>query len=942
MYFSEFSQQLSRLEQTASRLDMTEILADLFRQTQADEIGPLVYLSLGQLRPKFNKLEFSLAEKMVMRSIALAVDMEQAEVLAKYKQMGDLGEVVESTKFEARNSKLSLIQVFHKLEIIAEDSGQGSQERKVAGLADLFRELDPLSCRYIARMVLGKLRLGFSDMTVIDALSYLVHGDKSGRKELEEAYQLSPDIGNLASLVKQKQTTDLTAQIRIKPGVPVIPALAQRLKTAKEMIEKMGKVYVDPKYDGTRCISGYTGLFVKDRGYLSVREVEIGDEVLTHKGRFKPILAKQYRFRKVGEQVFVFKSYLGDEFKVSEGHKFLVSLGEGLDWVPVESITDNWVYFPKPKISAKPVAKSQVFSDKAGYKKIVDFSTDFFRFLGYWVGDGFSNNSHQSERIGLVFNANDTSLVYKYESIARNVLGIEQISKNNRNGAINLYWRDPVMRKWLCKHFRGENDSGKKIPDWFFGLDTKRFNAFLDGWIEADGSNATNGQGKRIVTKERQLAMMGQILGFMHDRPLGVSRFRAGQDKIGQKTYYLLTLPGGNRYIRPFKNGYLIKIRRLKDYRINGKLRLYDIQVEGDESFCVSSASLHNCQIHFDRTQSDESSGGLFEKLNEEGAVKTFTRNLDETSHMFPELAKLGDYLNADEVILDAEAMGYDPETGRLLPFQQTIQRKRKHGISDLVETIPLKFFAFDILYKDGVSLLGEPLYKRYQELHQTVKNSQLIEATEFILTEDADEIRAKHADLLAQGLEGAMVKKWDGIYNPGRKGWSWVKFKEAEGSAAKLSDTVDAVVMGLYVGRGKRAEFGVGAFLIGLTSIKEIRNSKSETRNNEASGGFVEGQFYTISKVGTGLTDEQWIQLKVQSEKFKVASKPKEYEVDKNLEPDVWLIPGLVVEIAADEITKSPIHTAGLALRFPRLVKFRDDKGPEQVTSIQELEGMV
>jgi DNA ligase-1 len=99
-----------------------------------------------------------------------------------------------------------------------------------------------------------------------------------------------------------------------------------------------------------------------------------------------------------------------------------------------------------------------------------------------------------------------------------------------------------------------------------------------------------------------------------------------------------------------------------------------------------------------------------------------------------------------------------------------------------------------------------------------------------------------------------------------------------------------------------------------------------------------IEQKYVTISKIGTGLTDEQWRELKVRSEEWKVTSQPEEYEVNKNLVPDVWLRLGIVVEIQADNITRSPTHTAGLALRFPRLVRFRDDKSPAQVTNLTEL----
>jgi len=143
------------------------------------------------------------------------------------------------------------------------------------------------------------------------------------------------------------------------------------------------------------------------------------------------------------------------------------------------------------------------------------------------------------------------------------------------------------------------------------------------------------------------------------------------------------------------------------------------------------------------------------------------------------------------------------------------------------------------------------------------------------------------------------------------------VKFKKV--TQGELADTIDAVVMGYYLGKGKRTGFGIGAFLVGVPNEK--------------------GAIGSIAKIGTGLSDEQWRELKVRCSKFEVRSKPEEYLVDKNLDCDVWVKPELVTEIMADEITKSPIHAFGLALRFPRLVRFRDDKKPDEATSKAELE---
>ena len=122
---------------------------------------------------------------------------------------------------------------------------------------------------------------------------------------------------------------------------------------------------------------------------------------------------------------------------------------------------------------------------------------------------------------------------------------------------------------------------------------------------------------------------------------------------------------------------------------------------------------------------------------------------------------------------------------------------------------------------------------------------------------------------------------------------------------------------MGYYKGRGKRAGFGVGAFLVGVRKGEE---------------------FLTVAKIGTGISDEKFRDLKIRLDALTCVNQPKEYTIDKVLEPDVFVLPKLVVEIAADELTKSPTHTAGLALRFPRLIRFRDDKGLDGVTQLGEL----
>jgi len=190
------------------------------------------------------------------------------------------------------------------------------------------------------------------------------------------------------------------------------------------------------------------------------------------------------------------------------------------------------------------------------------------------------------------------------------------------------------------------------------------------------------------------------------------------------------------------------------------------------------------------------------------------------------------------------------------------------------------------------------------------------------IVTQDPQELRKFHDEQIKKGLEGEVAKKWEGFYDPGRRGYTWVKLKQEKGKkGGGLTDTLDCVVMGYYQGKGKRTAFGIGAFLVG------IRESASSEK------------ILTVSKIGTGLTDEQWREMRKRIEKVATKGKPKAFVVDKNLAPDVWCAPQIVVEIEADNITKSPIHTATLALRFPRLVRFRDDKSAKQATTLMEAE---
>jgi DNA ligase-1 len=217
--------------------------------------------------------------------------------------------------------------------------------------------------------------------------------------------------------------------------------------------------------------------------------------------------------------------------------------------------------------------------------------------------------------------------------------------------------------------------------------------------------------------------------------------------------------------------------------------------------------------------------------------------------------------------------------------------------------------------------MINEPYIKRREELKKIIVPGILLRVDENVITKDPEVIKSLHQKYLKMGLEGVVVKRANGFYVSGRTGWNWVKMKEVEGQSGRLSDTVDCVVMGYTQGKGKRVGFGIGQFLAGIKD--------GDT-------------FKTVTKVGTGLTDEQFRELNARLKKIESKEKPKEYEVNKDLYPDFWVTPKVVVELAADEITVSPKHTSGYALRFPRLVNFRDDKGPSDATTLKELKDLL
>jgi DNA ligase-1 len=589
MTFQKLAIFFEKIEKTTSRLEITQLLASLFKELTPIEIEKTVFLLQGRVVPLYEKIEFGMAEKTIIKAITLALNLENKLFINQYKKIGDLGETVEYFKkqfasFEEK--ELTIKEVFDTLYQIATASGEGSQEKKISLLSTLIRQLDPLSCRYIVRIPTGILRLGFSDMTVLDALSWMKTGDKSLRKIIEEGYHVRPNLGFLAKSIKENGVSSLK---NISPQIftPIIMMKAERLSSAKEILEKIGRCAVESKYDGFRL------------------------------------------------------------------------------------------------------------------------------------------------------------------------------------------------------------------------------------------------------------------------------------------------------------------------------------------------------QIHYSK---------------DKGEVKIFSRNLEEVSAMYPDIvAGVKNEIKAENIIFEGEAIGFDPQTSNFLPFQETVQRKRKYNIEQKSKEIPLKLFAYELLFLNNKNFIHLPFEERRKNLEKVISQKKDLFKETILLSSQQIVEKEKKLEFLfdeavTRGLEGIVAKKLNGVYQPGARGWNWIKFKRSYSS--KIEDTIDCLVMGYDVGKGKRTSFGIGAFLVG------VFDEENDT-------------YVTVAKIGTGLSDEEWRLLFQKCQKVKVKNKPKNYSVDKTMECDVWITPAIVVEIRADEITRSPVHTAGrkmkpsktgeaeevdipgFALRFPRLERFRDDKNSNEATTLSELESL-
>jgi len=312
-------------------------------------------------------------------------------------------------------------------------------------------------------------------------------------------------------------------------------------------------------------------------------------------------------------------------------------------------------------------------------------------------------------------------------------------------------------------------------------------------------------------------------------------------------------------------------------------------------------------QLHLDRTKPPGEQ------------VRLFSRSLESFTSMFPELVEgVLAQVQAETAILDSEALTFNPLSEEFLPFQETMRRRRKHDIDTMSTELPLRAMVFDVMYRDGQALLDRPLLERIDIMQSMVKRTSggVLQAEGGEVVGEVARLELLFEEALGRGLEGLVVKRVDSPYQAGARNFNWVKLKKH--SRGALEDTVDCVMLGYFVGRGKRAELGVGALLVGVY-------------DQDAD------EFVTVSRLGTGLSDEQWREVIDRTAPYRAEDRPA--RVRSTVTPSVWLEPKIVIEVLADEITKSPNHTAGYALRFPRVIRFREgDKRPEDATTLREI----
>jgi DNA ligase-1 len=280
--------------------------------------------------------------------------------------------------------------------------------------------------------------------------------------------------------------------------------------------------------------------------------------------------------------------------------------------------------------------------------------------------------------------------------------------------------------------------------------------------------------------------------------------------------------------------------------------------------------------------------------------IEIFSRRLERVTRSLPEIVGfVEEHVRAESAILDGEAVARG-EDGRPLPFQEILKRfRRKYKVERTAKKIPLELWLFDLVYLNGRSLIDEPLRERRRLLELVADKKILASQT---VTDDPEEVTKIYEEAIGAGHEGVMLKSPQSPYAPGKRGKNWLKIKP-------VMETLDLVVIGARWGEGRRASF-LGSYRL-------------------ASPDPDSGKLEDVGWVATGITDEMLVEL---TDLFRdlilVSGEGMEVEVK----------PEVIFEVAFEEIQKSPNYSSGYALRFPRLVRVRDDKAVEEADALDRV----
>lgn len=308
------------------------------------------------------------------------------------------------------------------------------------------------------------------------------------------------------------------------------------------------------------------------------------------------------------------------------------------------------------------------------------------------------------------------------------------------------------------------------------------------------------------------------------------------------------------------------------------------------------------------------------------GNVWVFSRRLENITHQYPDVVEaLPNSLRCDEAVVEGEIVAVDPNTNELRAFQELMHRKRKHDIHEVIKDFPVRLYLFDVLYVDGEDLTTASILTRKKYLQDIVVQSDMIRLADSLITDDVGQLENFFLKAVESGCEGVVAKAIhdQAVYQAGARGWLWIKYKRDYKS--EMIDTVDLVVVGAFYGRGRRGG-KYGALLMAAY------DSDTDT-------------FKTVCKVGSGFTDEDLEKIPTLLQPYIIGHKHP--RVDSELEPDVWVVPALVAEVIGAELTLSPLHTCGkgkvkegvgISIRFPRFLRWRDEKKAEDATTVDEL----